>query len=67
MMKSAIITSKGIESVAKLEVKEILGLDSEIYDPIVVFEPKTLKDICRLCYFRPCRCEFGNSLCGRKS
>ncbi len=50
-MKSAIITSKGIEAVAKLEIKEILGLDSKVFESVVVFEPKELNDIAKLCYF----------------
>src|SRR3989338_7306509 len=49
-MKALAITSKGIEDIAALEIKELIKAKTEIKDSCVFFEPKKLEDLCLLCY-----------------
>lgn len=49
MMKALLITLKGMEEIAKLEVKELLGKDSDIRECSVLFDAET-KEICKLTY-----------------
>ena len=49
-MKGLVITSKGIEDIAALEVKELIKAKSEIKDSCVIFDIKKLEELCLLCY-----------------
>lgn len=53
-MKGMIITHAGLEDVAKLEVSEIIGQNSEIYKSVAVFPVKKINDIAKLCYLSRC-------------
>ncbi|MBS1266391.1 MAG: tRNA (guanine(6)-N2)-methyltransferase [Candidatus Woesearchaeota archaeon] len=48
-MKSILLTNKGIEDVAALEIKEIIGKKSEI-EPFAVKFDCSKKELCKLCY-----------------
>lgn len=48
-MKALAITSKGIEDIAALEIKEIIKTKAEIKNSAVTFEAELL-DLCKLCY-----------------
>jgi len=49
-MKGLAITSKGIEDIAALEIKELIKAKSETKDSCVIFNIKKLEDLCLLCY-----------------
>ncbi|MDP3765173.1 MAG: THUMP domain-containing protein [Nanoarchaeota archaeon] len=49
-MKGLIITSKGIEETACIEVKDLINVDCKSEEGCVVFEFKDFKDLCLLCY-----------------
>lgn len=49
-MKGLVITSKGIEETASIEVKELIGAECKIENQCVVFDFKDFKDLCLLCY-----------------
>lgn len=49
-MKGLAITSKGIEDIAALEIKELLNSKSEIKDSCLIFNIKKLEELCLLCY-----------------
>ena len=49
-MKGLAITSKGIEDIAVLEVKELINSKAEIKDSCITFTIKKLEDLCLLCY-----------------
>ena len=49
-MKGLAITSKGIEDISALEIKELINSESEIQDSCVIFNIKKLEDLCLLCY-----------------
>ena len=50
IMKGMVITSKGIEDVASLEIKDLINADCSSEDSCVVFDLKQLSDLCLLCY-----------------
>lgn len=49
-MKGLVITSKGIEDIAALEVKELIDADCKIEDCAVSFDFRNFEDLCMLCY-----------------
>lgn len=49
-MKGLAITSKGIEDIAALEIKEIIKAKTDIKESCIIFQPKELLDLCKLCY-----------------
>lgn len=49
-MKGLVITSKGIEDIAALEVKELINADCKVEESAVVFDFKNFEDLCLLCY-----------------
>lgn len=49
-MHAIAITNKGIEDIAKKEIKELIKVDSKIEDSVVIFKPKKILDLCLLCY-----------------
>ncbi len=44
------ITNKGIEDIAALEIKELIGQKSEVKEGAVIFPIKTFEDLCLLSY-----------------
>ena len=50
VMKALAITSKGIEDITALEIKELIKVNSSVKESCVVFEPKKILDLCTLCY-----------------
>lgn len=49
-MKALAITSKGIENIAALEIKELINAKTEAKKGCVIFEAKKPEDLCLLCY-----------------
>ena len=49
-MKGLAITSKGIENIAAMEIKELINNDYKIEEGCVIFDFKDFKDLCLLCY-----------------
>jgi len=49
-MKGFIITHKGMENIASLEIKELINKNSEINEACIVFDIKNYDDLFRLCY-----------------
>lgn len=49
-MKAIAITSKGIEDITALEIKELIKAKTQNKESCVIFEPKKLEDLCILCY-----------------
>lgn len=49
-MEGLVITSRGIEGIAALEVKELISADCRIGECCVVFDFKELSSLCLLCY-----------------
>jgi 23S rRNA G2445 N2-methylase RlmL len=49
-MKGLAITSKGIEDITSLEIKDLIKSKGEIKDSCVIFNIKKLEDLCLLCY-----------------
>ena len=49
-MKGLLITHKGMEDIAALEVKELIGKKSQINDSCIVFDIKEHQDLFKLCY-----------------
>ena len=49
-MKAIAITSKGIEDITALEIKELVKAKTQVKESCVIFEPKKLEDLCLLCY-----------------
>ncbi|MBI2523323.1 hypothetical protein HYW19_02965 [Candidatus Woesearchaeota archaeon] len=49
-MKGFLITHKGMEGIAAIEVKELIGSESKINDGCIVFDIKSYEDLFRLCY-----------------
>ncbi|MBI1971184.1 methyltransferase [Candidatus Woesearchaeota archaeon] len=49
-MKAFAVVDEGIEHIAALEVKELLGSDAEIQKQVILFDAPTLLDLCKLCY-----------------
>ncbi len=49
-MKGLAITSKGIEDIAALEIKGLIGAKCEIKETCAIFDFKKFEDLCLLCY-----------------
>ncbi len=49
-MEGLLITHKGMEGIASLEVKELIGKGSKIIDSAVAFEIASYEDLFKLCY-----------------
>lgn len=49
-MKGLVITSKGMEEAASIEVKEIINTNCKIEEGCVIFDFDNFKDLCLLCY-----------------
>src|SRR3989344_3946746 len=49
-MKAIAITSKGIEDITALEIKELVKAKTQVKESCVIFEPKKPEDLCLLCY-----------------
>lgn len=49
-MKGLAITSKGIEGISALEIKELINADCRIEECAVVFDFKKFEELCLLCY-----------------
>jgi len=49
-MKGIVITSRGIEGTASIEISELINAKCEIENGCVIFEVKSLRDLCVLCY-----------------
>ncbi|MBS3114787.1 hypothetical protein J4448_06835 [Candidatus Woesearchaeota archaeon] len=49
-MKGLVITSKGIEDAAALEIKELISAECKAEEGCVIFDFKDYKDLCLLCY-----------------
>lgn len=49
-MKGFLITHKGMEDIAALEVKELIGKNSETDQSCVIFDVKEYEDLFKLCY-----------------
>lgn len=49
-MKAIVITHKGIEDIAALEIKELIKANPKVNETVVLFEPKKIIDLCKLAY-----------------
>ena len=49
-MKGFLTTHKGMEDIAALEVKELIGKNSKLNETCIVFDIKKYEDLFRLCY-----------------
>ena len=49
-MKGLVITSKGVEDIAALEVKELIGANCKVKECCVEFDFRDFEDLCMLCY-----------------
>lgn len=49
-MKGFLTTHKGMEDIAAMEVKELIGSESRIDDGCIVFDIKSCEDLLKLCY-----------------
>lgn len=49
-MKGLAITEKGIGDITSLEIKELINTKTEVKESYVIFNIKSLKDLCLLCY-----------------
>ena len=49
-MEGLAITSKGIEDIAALEIKEITKAKTDIKEGCVIIQTKEILDLCKLCY-----------------
>ena len=49
-MKGLVITSRGIEEAASVEIKELISADCRVEDSCVIFDFRDFKDLCLLCY-----------------
>jgi hypothetical protein len=49
-MKGFLITHKGMEDIAALEVKELISKNSKINETCIVFNIKNYEDLFKLCY-----------------
>ena len=50
-MKALLLTHKGMEDIASLDVHEIIGEKSEQEDSHLIFDFKKHEDLFKLCYF----------------
>lgn len=49
-MKALAITSKGIEDITALEIKELIKAKTQINESCVIFEAEKIEELCLLCY-----------------
>ena len=49
-MKGIVITSKGIEGTASVEVTELINAKCKVEKCCVIFDFKKFRDLCLLCY-----------------
>ena len=49
-MKGFVVTSKGIEKIAAVEIKELINANCKIEQGCAIFDFKDFKDLCLLCY-----------------
>ncbi len=49
-MKGLVITSRGVEDAAAIEIKELIGASYKTEEGCVVFDFKSISDLCLLCY-----------------
>lgn len=49
-MEGLVVTSKGIEETAFMEIKELINADCKAEEGCVIFDFKNLSDLCLLCY-----------------
>ena len=49
-MKGLVVTSKGIEDIAALEVQDLIKAKTSVEDSCVLFDFKKLEELCLLCY-----------------
>ena len=49
-MKGLVITSKGIEDVAAIEIKELINANCEIENACAIFDFENFRELCLLCY-----------------
>jgi 23S rRNA G2445 N2-methylase RlmL len=49
-MKGLAITSKGIEDITAIEIKELIKAKTQVKDSCVIFDIKDYSDLCTLCY-----------------
>lgn len=50
-MKGIVLCNKGIEDIAALDVKEIIGKTAKVFDGYIIFSIDSYKDLCQLCYW----------------
>ena len=55
-MKGLVITSKGVEEAASIEIKELIGAHCRVESGCVAFDFKNFRDLCLLCY----KCQSAN-------
>lgn len=49
-MKGLVVTSRGIEEIAALEIRELIGANCRVEECAVSFEHRNFEDLCLLCY-----------------
>ena len=49
-MKGLLLTHKGMEDIAALEVEELIGNKSQINEACIIFDIKEHQDLFKLCY-----------------
>ena len=49
-MKGFLITHKGMEDIAAVEVKEFIGSNPKINETCIIFDIKKYEDLFKLCY-----------------
>jgi len=49
-MQGIILTEKGLEHTAAVELKELIGADAEEQEQTVLFSARDIQDLCTLCY-----------------
>ncbi|MBI2656467.1 methyltransferase [Candidatus Woesearchaeota archaeon] len=49
-MKGLIVTSKGLEETARIDVKELINADCKIEEGCAIFDFEDFEDLCLLCY-----------------
>jgi len=55
-MKGLAITSKGIEGIASIEIKELINANGKIENACVIFDFEDFRELCLLCY----KCQSAN-------
>src|SRR3989338_2374391 len=49
-MKGLVVTSRGIEETASIEIKELINAESKVEECCAIFDFNNFKDLCLLCY-----------------